>query len=233
MTKQQNALLNFWNRHARSVRQSTTLIFATTVGNIIANFVALSVTLIDFKELIFPNTDTSNYKAGWILVKIKGWSVTSYNPKEKIDGLGSFFFQPLRGTSQLTPMIYTDLKIDESTLISGFSKEDDVSVLTNEDYNGSVKGLAKPIDKRNSQTLQASLIQAYSSQEPICLFVYGIRKNDPSQFLNILQVKNIRKEYINKYNALSNKNNIPSDYPSQLVNLTNQACEQPTFYRRQ
>lgn len=226
---QQNSWLRFWNKHGKSFRQNTTLILATTVGGIIANSIGFSVNLAAFLDLLYPKKD--NYKAGWVLVKIKGWSVTSYDQGEKMDGLGRFFPQRLQGTSQLTPMIYTDQKSNADTLNSGRSKEDDVSVLVNVDYEGEVPEQANKINKRNSQTFQARLIQAYSSQEPVCLFVYGIRNNPRSKFFNILEFREVSKDYVNQYNALTKREDATTDPQSQLANLARRACGSQTLYR--
>lgn len=208
---------------------------AGTVGGLMVSFIGITVDLATFWSLVYPKTDPSKYKEGWVIVKIKGWSETSYDQAEKLEGpgwfLGRFFAQRLRGTSRLTPMIYTDYKPKEAIINGGSSEADDVSVLINVDYEGEVRGWANKANKRNSQTLHARLIQAYSSQEPVCIFVYGIRNNRTSEFLNILQFQEIRKDFVNQYNALAKNDDATTDRQSQLANLALRACGSPTLYR--
>ncbi|MGK7921788.1 MAG: hypothetical protein AB4080_17480, partial [Trichodesmium sp.] len=176
---------NLFHRFIKSIRDNGTLIVAGTIGGIISSSMGFVVDFVEFQQLI--QRDTSNYKSGWVLVKIAGYSVTSYDFAEQqgTDRLRSFFVQRLTGISKLTPMIYTDRQPTDSFLNKGASPKYDISVLKNVDYVGKILGIARPISKRNSQTLHARLIQASINEEPVCLFVYGIRDNEKSQFLNI------------------------------------------------
>ena len=216
----QNRLLRFLNGFWQSTRQNTVFIIAATIGGFASNLIGFSVDIAEFSGW-FSDKDISEYKAGWILVKIQGWSDTSYNPADRADGIGSLFVSRLRGQSLGTSMIYTDKEIETSYLTDGTSPKYDFSVLTNEDYSGKVPGRANDIDKKNSQTLQAHLIQAHVSKKPVCLFVYGIRDNKKSQFLNILKIKNLQSNDIDKNNELV-KGILQG--VSELDQLTTRAC---------
>ncbi len=216
---------NLFHRFIQSIRQNSTLIVVATLGGVMSNIIGFSVDFVEFIGLLSPERDISNYKSGWVLVKITGWSVTSYDFAEQhgTDGLRAFFVQRLEGTSKLTRMIYTDDQPTDQLLNEGASPKDDISVLKNVDYVGEIGDVvAKPIliSKRNSGTLHARLIQASRNEEPVCLFVYGIRDNEKSQFLNILDFKTVDKQYQDEYNNLKKEDNSQN----KLVKLTERAC---------
>jgi len=211
---------NLWERCINFFQRNTVLLFAATLAGNISNIMAVTLDFVEFQALINPPIDISNYKSGWVLVKITGSSVTSYDFAEQqgTDGLRAFFVQRLTGTSKLTRMIYTDDQPTDQLLKQGASPEDDISVLKNVDYVGEIDGFAQkiPILKRNSATLNARLIQASRNEEPVCLFVYGIRDNEKSQFLNIIDFKTVEKQYQNEYSNFKKEDN--------LVELTKLAC---------
>ncbi len=216
---------NLFHRFIQSIRNNSTLIIVATLGGVMSNIIGFSVDFVEFIGLLSPERDISNYKSGWVLVKITGWSVTSYDFAEQhgTDGLRAFFVQRLEGTSKLTRMIYTDDQPTDQLLNEGASPKDDISVLKNVDYVGEIGDVvAKPIliSKRNSGTLHARLIQASRNEEPVCLFVYGIRDNEKSQFLNILDFKTVDKQYQDEYNNLKKEDNSQN----KLVKLTERAC---------
>ncbi|NER01994.1 MAG: hypothetical protein F6K17_04750, partial [Okeania sp. SIO3C4] len=139
------------------------------------------------------------------------------------DGLKAFFVQRLKGTSKLTPMIYTDHKPTDRVLNQGISPDKDISVLKNVDYQGTIPGITKPISKRNSQTLHARLIQASRNEEPVCLLVYGIRDNEKSQFLNIVDFQTVNQNFQADYNTRITEEN-PQKKQEKLVELTGDVC---------
>ncbi|NEQ38650.1 MAG: hypothetical protein F6K40_21215 [Okeania sp. SIO3I5] len=201
----------------------------------IAVFYTIKITLsiVQFIDFIYPPIDISNYKSGWVLVKITGWSETSsdFAKQDGTDQLRAFFVQRLKGKSKQTSIIYTDDQPTDRMLNKGVSPEKDISVLKNVDYQGKIPGIIKPISKRNSQTLLARLIQASRNEEPVCLFVYGIRDNDKSQFLNIVDFKTVNQNFQDEYNTLIKEEN-PQRKQDKLVKLTGDACsdlDKPLF----
>ncbi|NES65671.1 MAG: hypothetical protein F6K24_10605 [Okeania sp. SIO2D1] len=225
---------NLFQRFIQPILNNSKVIFAGTIAGAIGGFIVSTmgfvVDFVEFQQLL--KRDTSNYKSGWVLVKITGSSVTSYDSAEQqgTDGLKAFFVQKLKGTSKLTRMIYTDDQPTDELLNQGVSPEYDISVLKNVDYVGEIDGFANtiPISKRNSETLNARLIQASRNEEPVCLFVYGIRDNEKSQFLNILDLKTVDKQYQDQYNNLKKEENSQEENSQkklvELVELTEGAC---------
>ncbi|MGB3508440.1 MAG: hypothetical protein WBA93_04225 [Microcoleaceae cyanobacterium] len=222
---QTNQPQNLLNRFIKSIRKNSTLIVVATIGGIMSNIIGAVVDFVEFQGLLYPQRDTSNYESGWILVKITGWSETSYDFAEQHEtgGLRAFFVQRLKGTSKLTSMIYTDDKPMDIDINRGVSPENDISVLKNVDYEGKIPGIIKPISKRNSQTLHARLIQAHVSEEPVCLFVYGIRDNEKSQFLNIVYFQTVNQNFQADYNTFITEEN-PQKKQKKLVELTGDVC---------
>ncbi|MDJ0519691.1 MAG: hypothetical protein QNJ74_26655 [Trichodesmium sp. MO_231.B1] len=230
LRNQQNR--NLFQRFIQSIRRNSTLILVATLGGFMTNIIGFTVDFVEFQGLLYPERDTSNYKSGWVLAKITGYSVTSYDFAEQhgTGGLKAFFVQRLKGTSQLTSMIYTDYQPTDSYLNDGDSPENDISVLKNVDYEGKFPTSAKDKkSKRNSQTFQARLIQASRNKEPVCLFVYGIRDNDKSQFLNILKFKTIDQKDQDDYNTLIKEEN-PQKKQKKLVELTGDVCPGKTLF---
>ncbi|WP_287518939.1 hypothetical protein [Okeania sp. SIO2C2] len=223
---------NLFKRLIDSIRNN--IIAGTIVGTIagiIGSSMGFVVDFVEFQALLYPKIDTSNYKSGWVLVKITGSSVTSYDFAEQqgTDRLRSFFVQKLTGTSKLTPMIYTDHQPTDRVLNQGISPENDISVLKNVDYQGTIPGITKPISKRHSQTLNARLIQASRNEEPVCLLVYGIRDNEKSQFLNIVDFQTVNKKSQDEYNTLIKEEN-PQNKRKKLVKLTGDVCPGKTLF---
>ena len=206
---QQNSL----NRLIESIKRNKTVLIGATLAGIMSNFIGFIVDIVEFKTLINP--EPTNLGHEWVLVKITGYSVASYDFAEQ-PGTGmlkAFFTNKLEGISKLTPMIYTDHKPTDRDLSSSRSENKDFSVLINIDYEGQLDGDSKEIEKRNSQTLQARLIQASKNEEPVCLRVYGKRDHKNSQFFNIVEFKTITQENQNEYNE---KKNSHTDY-QQLI----------------
>ena len=206
---QQNSL----NRLIESIKRNKTVLIGATLAGFMSNFIGFIVDIVEFKTLINPEpTDLSHE---WVLVKITGYSVAFYDfPKQPGPSiLKAFSTNKLEGISKLTPMIYTDHKPTDRDLSSSRSENKDFSVLINIDYVGQLDGDSKEIEKRNSQTLQARLIQASKNEEPVCLRVYGKRDHKNSQFFNIVEFKTITQENQNKYNE---KKNSHTDY-QQLI----------------
>jgi hypothetical protein len=213
---QQNSL----NRLIESIKRNKTVLIGATLAGFMSNFIGFIVDIVEFKTLINPEpTDLSHE---WVLVKITGYSVASYDFAEQpgTDMLKAFFTNKLEGISKLTPMIYTDHKPTDLDLSSGKSQNKDFSVLKNVDYVGQLPGAPRETVKRNSQTFQARLIQASKNEEPVCLRVYGKRGNNNSEFFNIVEFKTVKQEIQNEYNNLKNKNNSQKDYKE----LTERAC---------
>ncbi|MEB3342339.1 hypothetical protein [Okeania sp.] len=153
------------------------------------------------------------------------WHLNDSAEQEGTNELISFFGNRLKGLSKLTPMIYTDRQPTDAGLNSGASQAKDFSVLKNVDYVGQIAGDAGNNQyKRNSQTLQARIVQAYENKEPVCLRVHGKRDNDRSQFFNIVQFTTVEQQYQDKYNDLKRENNSQD----RLVELTKLACPNQT-----
>ena len=198
---------NFWGKCVTFVNNNKTVLVAATIAGNLANILTIMSTVVQFTEVVNPKSTKAI--DDWVLVKITGWSVVSYD------------FNRLKGISKLTPIIYTDHQPADTHLNSGQSPKEDFSVLQNVDYVGILPQDAnEKTVKRNSQTLQARLIQASKNEEPVCLRVYGKRDNSKSQFFNIVQFKTVKQEIQNEYNNLKNKNNSQKDYKE----LTERAC---------
>ena len=225
----QNSVGNFWSNIKSILQNNRTVYIASILGGITVSGVGLFVDTVQFISLLSPDLDPNKTKSGWILTKIVGWAETSYNKAEQVGGIANFFpffSGRINGTSSLTPMIYTDLPTDNVN--TGTSSQKDVSVLINIDFKGKVKGFAHPINKRNSQTLQAKLIQASVKKKPVCLFVHGTRDNEKSLFYNILRVDTIEKTHEEKYNQIHEDDN---ERKTQLDQLTIDACGTPSFWK--
>lgn len=207
---------NFWGRCSTFLQNNTKVLIAATIAGNMAHLIGFMASVVQLTE--FVNSKPTNPKPTvvtdqWVLVKITGWSVGFYNSNE------------LEGTSRLTPIIYTDHQPADIHLNSGTSPKEDFSVLKNVDYVGKLpKDANQKIVKRNSQTLQARLIQASKNEEPVCLRVYGERNNNKSQFFNIVQFKTvepkIQPEIQKEYDELKNKNHSDKDYKE----LTQRGC---------
>ena len=200
---------NFWGRCLTFLQNNTTVLIAATIaGNLnLFSLIGLMADVAQLTEVVNPKS--TKPIDDWVLVKITGWSVGSYN------------FDRLKGTSKLTPIIYTDHQPADTHLNSCKSPKEDFSVLQNVDYVGILPQDANgKTVKRNSQTLQARLIQASKNEEPVCLRVYGERNNNKSQFFNIVQFKTVKQEIQNQYNDLKNKYNSLEDYKK----LSNSVC---------
>ncbi|MDE5082382.1 MAG: hypothetical protein O4859_14395, partial [Trichodesmium sp. St18_bin1] len=164
---------NFWGKCVTFVNNNKTVLIAATIAGNLANLLTIMSSVVQLTE--FVNPIPTGLTDQWVLVKITGWSVGSYNS------------QDLKGTSKLTPIIYTDNQPADMHLTSGISPKEDFSVLKNVDYVGILPQDAnQKTVKRNSQTLQARLIQASKNEEPVCIRVYGKRDNSKSEFFNIV-----------------------------------------------
>ena len=207
---------NFWGRCSTFLQNNTTVLVAATIAGNMAYLIEFMASVVQLTE--FVNSKPTDPKPTvvtdqWVLVKITGWSAAFYNSNE------------LQGTSKLTPIIYTDNQPTDMHLTSGISPKEDFSVLKNVDYVGILPQDAnEKTVKRNSQTLQARLIQASKNEEPVCLRVYGERNNNKSQFFNIVQFKTvepkIQPEIQKEYDELKNKNHSDKDYKE----LTQRGC---------
>ena len=213
---QQNSL----NRLIESIKRNKMVLIGATLAGFMSNFIGFIVDIVEFKTLINPEpTDLSHE---WVLVKITGYSVASYDFAEQ-PGTGmlkAFFTNKLEGISKLTPLIYTDYKVTDNELDTDRYQHKDFSVLKNVDYVGTLPGDPNETSKRNSQTFQARLIKASKNEEPVCLRVYGKRDNNNSQFFNIVQFKTVEPEIQKEYDELKNKNHSNTQYQE----LTQRAC---------
>lgn len=176
-----------------------------------ASFVGTMLGLfVDWMQLIETfKVDPSGNNSGWIMVKITGFSKGSYGPSQ------------LKGSSNLTSLIYTDQQPSDDFLNLGQSQRKDFSVLKNVDDESKLPN-GNLVSKRNTQTFQARLVQASRNEEVVCLFVYGIRDNEKSQFLNILKFKTVDQDNQDKYNNLI-ESGLSQGQPG-LVDLTRTAC---------
>ena len=196
---------NFWGRCLTFLQNNTTVLIAATIAGNLVTLIGVMADVAQLTEFVIPKSTKTIDQ--WALVKITGWSVGSYDSKK------------LKRTSKFTTLIYTDYQVADTHLKGGTSPVEDFSVLKNVDYIGKlpedVKTQAnndKKTKKRNSQTIQARLIQASKNEEPVCLRVYGIRDNSKSQFSNIVQLIPVKQETQNKYNDLKNQYNSLEDY---------------------
>lgn len=205
---QQNSL----NRLIESIKRNKMVLIGATLAGFMSNFIGFIVDIVEFKTLINPEpTDLSHE---WVLVKITGYSVASYDFAEQ-PGTGmlkAFFTNKLEGISKLTPLIYTDYKVTDNELDTDRYQHKDFSVLKNVDYVGTLPGDPNETFKRNSQTFQARLMKASKNEEPVCLRVYGKRDNNNSQFFNIVQFKTVEPGIQKKYDELKNKNHSDTQY---------------------
>ena len=198
---------NFWGRCRTFLQNNTKVLIAATIAGNVAHLIGFMASVVQLTEFVNPRP--TGLTDQWVLVKITGWSAAFYNSNE------------LQGTSKLTPIIYTDNQPTDMHLTSGISPKEDFSVLKNVDYVGILPQDAnEKTVKRNSQTLQARLIQASKNEEPVCLRVYGKRDNSKSQFFNIVQFKTVEPEIQKEYDKLKNKNNSDTKYQE----LTQRAC---------
>lgn len=171
---------NFWGRCRTFLQNNTKVLIAATIAGNVAHLIGFMASVVQLTEFVNPkptNPKPTVLTDQWVLVKITGWSVGFYNSNE------------LEGTSKLTALIYTDYQVADTHLKEGTSPVEDFSVLKNIDYVGKLPEDAKTqanndkkTEKRNSQTIQARLIQASKNEEPVCLRVYGKRDNNNSQF---------------------------------------------------
>ena len=180
---------------------------------------------------------TSEYKIGWILVKITGTGIVSYDPYEQVEGFARylpFLWNPPDAKSRIWPMIYTDSLTD--FLDSGKSYKYDASVLVNKDITEkslttkpSSKIYAASKEKINSQTFQSRLMRAHETKEPVCILVYGVRDNKKSRFLDILDIEGVSEEIKTKYNQLPGYQD--KKRANEIAKLTQEACtKQPRKY---
>lgn len=214
-----NKSVNIWRFFRDYLKKNRAFIIASSIGGIIVSSMGLIVNTYEFFTLLKPPLKT---ESGWILVKITGWAEAEYNYSEQINGIGSyipFMANKLNGTSNLTPIIYTDYPIDD--ILGDASDVKDVTVLKNTDFQGKIEGFASAINKRNSQTIQAFLVQALYKKKPVCIFVNGIRNNEKSLFFNIIRAHHISEENIKKYENLSK--NIDAR-KNELKKLTEDTC---------
>jgi hypothetical protein len=203
---------NFLGRCLTFLQNNTTVLIAATIaGNL--NLFSLIGLMADVAQLTEFISSKPKLKPEWVLVKVTGWSVGYYNNSNE-----------LKGTSKLTSMIYTDYKVTDNDLDNARYQKKDFSVLKNVDYVGRLPGDSSETFKRNSQTIQARLIQASKNEEPVCLRVYGKRNNNKSQFFNIVKFKTVKPEIqpeIQKeYDELKNKNHSDTQYQE----LIQRAC---------
>lgn len=201
------------------LKRNSSFIIASSIGGFIVSSMGLVIDTYEFLKLWNSSPET---KSGWVLVKINGWAEAEYNSSEQIGGIRGyipFITNKLHGSSNLTPMIYTDYPVE--SVVTEASDEKDVSVLKNTDFKGEIEGIGKRTDKRNSQTLQAFLIQASKKNKPVCLFVHGIRDNEKSLFFNI-----IKAHYVTEHDEEYNK--LPEEFgvrENKLKELTKKACK--------
>lgn len=195
------------------------------------------VSTVEFWAMLNPSTDTSEYELGWILVKITGTGIVSYDPYEQVEGFGRylpFLWDAPDAKSRIWPMIYTDSPTE--FLDSGKSYKYDVSVLVNKDITEkslttkpSSEIYAASKEKINSQTFQSRLMLAHQTKEPVCILVYGVRDNKKSRFLDILDVEAVSEEIKTKYNQLPGYQD--KKRPNEIAKLTQEACtKQPKKY---
>ena len=101
---QQNSL----NRLIESIKRNKMVLIGATLAGIMSNFIGFMVDIVEFKTLINPEpTDLSHE---WVVVKITGYSVASYDFAEQ-PGTGmlkAFFTNKLEGISKLTPQLKAD-----------------------------------------------------------------------------------------------------------------------------
>lgn len=132
---------------------------------------------------------------GWILVRINGFGYTMYQESIDFNDFKPFKYNYLSRSSKIITMIYTS-----ATPKSLDTKDQkDVSVLTNRDDETTINNqLSEKFSKKNSQSYQSLLVSLKESRSPVCLYVKGIRDGESSSYLNILKIKLIEKEDIDR-----------------------------------
>ena len=210
---------NLWSRCVTFLQNNTIVLIAATLTGNLFNLLGIMADVAQLTEFI---SSKPKLKPEWVLVKITGYSVASYDFAEQ-PGTGmlkAFFTNKLEGISKLTPLIYTDYKVTDNELDTDRYQHKDFSVLKNVDYVGTLPGDPNETFKRNSQTFQARLMKASKNEEPVCLRVYGKRDNNNSQFFNIVQFKTVEPEIQKEYDELKNKNHSDTQYQE----LIQRAC---------
>jgi hypothetical protein len=161
-------------------------IIAFSIGVATCNLASHFLTCIEIANLI--NSSTQLEYEGWIIVKINGFGAVSYDSNFILDYFNSQ--SGLSRNSKITTTIFTDALPPAEKINRGDIKNIDVSVLTNMDYQGYLKGnKTDKYRKIHSQTFQSQLVAAKESKIPVCLYVGGIRDGNKSTYLNILKIK--------------------------------------------
>ncbi len=204
------------------------LAFLFALGTL--NIVSAFVSTVEFLAILKPKTDNNNYKIGWILVKVTGTEIVSYEPYEQVEGFARhlpFLWDAPDAKSRFWSMIYTDSPT--GSLDSGISNQYDVSVLVNKDITEKSLTTKPPAgiyaarkEKINSQTFQSRLMRAHETKEPVCILVYGVRDNKKSRFLDILDVEGVSEEIKTKYNQLPDYQD--KKRVNEIGKLTQEAC---------
>jgi hypothetical protein len=136
---------------------------------------------------VLINSQNKLQYEGWVLVKINGFGRVYYE-SNIIENFASVF--SLSRRSKIITLIYTDALPTIEQINSGDVKDNDVSVLTNLDWEGHLAdNNTNKLVKINSQTLQSKLVSIKESKKLICLYVGGIRNGKESSYLNILKIK--------------------------------------------
>jgi hypothetical protein len=161
------------------------------------------------------NPDISLQHEGWILTKITGVGLVSYDSNLILDYIN--WRANLSRSSKITTIFHTTAlpTVEQTTL--GNIKDSDVSAITNLDFQGHLKGQINEVYRKiYSQTFQSHLVLAQQTKTPLCLYVGGTRDGKKSTFLNIIKMKVPNKSAVAKLSP-SNFNSFSKDSKNVAV----------------
>lgn len=200
---QRTRLGNFWY-------QNRGFLIASMLGSFAAPFLGL---IVDSATIISWLSNTHENYEGWVMLKVNGIGLANYINAEQRSGLRRYlpWNDRLSGQSTSTALVYTSLiPIASDGNLPNISQNPDFSVLENTDAEVDFSDEAL-FRKRNTQTIQAFLVDAKQKDIPVCLKVYGQRDNNRSLYLNIVRVKKPSLDSIESYQSLAQKGVMTSD----------------------
>ena len=199
MQKIFNTILIFWQPLKKLP------VFAFTIGLVSTNIASHFLTLYTIVMMMI-SPQYLQYE-GWIQVRVTGFGTVSYEKKIIEDYLTSQ--SGLSKSSKVMTTVYTDALPETGVINNGEVQDSDVSVLTNLDWKGLLRGKPDELKKINSQTFMSKLVSSKESKKCVCLYVGGIRNGKTSTYLNILKVRDPIESSIAKTptSTFSNKGN--------------------------
>jgi hypothetical protein len=175
-----NTISNFW----QFVKKLP--LFAFTSGLAFSHIAGSFLTFYTIAMMINPQP--LKYE-GWVQIRVIGFGSVAYE-KNVGDYLTSIFgISGLSRSSSIITTIYTDAIPRTEVINSGEVMDSDVSVLTNLDWHGRLRGQTEEFKKINSQTFMSKLISSKEEKTCLCLYVAGNRNGKTSEYLNVLKVR--------------------------------------------